>query len=159
MESTQTIKEIDDILDRTLDEFYGEGNKGYELAKKALICNHIRIVREMCYISMTDLIVITALPRTLLYDLQMPLINVGLDLDMDSEIIAGMRKGKICLSLEPSGVHYYMKSAIEDDDDFDFRDSIDNEELSAANEIHERMDNIRHFEKSWMERLHFIGKL
>lgn len=153
-------KRIDSILDSTLEEFFGGHDyKGYWKAAVALRCNHIKTVRQLCYLTMKDLIVITGLQRTLLYDIQNALMEVGLDLGMSARMVAALRNGE-----EPN----YSSDELREnkellsfgmDSMLNFDDSIEGQEEAVEHRIVAMMSAIQRFEKDRNERLRYTGQL
>ncbi len=149
METKKTGKDIESLLNMNLDDFFIRYNLGYSAAKLALKCNHIRTVRELCYLSMKDLVVISGHSRTELYDLQEALISAGLDLDMRPEDVNALKDGEDIgdydfYSETGSFSKDHMLSTIEIGKD-------ENKESRVALIVHRRMNDIHELEKNRFE--------
>lgn len=149
METKKTGKDINALLNMTLDEFFTDYNHGYSVAKKALKCHHIRTVRDLCYLSMKDLIMISGHPRTDLYDIQDSLIDAGLDLDMKTDDVIALKNG------ETIGGHDFYSDTRCSIDGFYLNAMRDygNEEEAASLKVHNRMHEVHEIERKRLESL------
>lgn len=156
----EQAKTIDSILDLTLEEFFrGYEYKGYRKASVALKCNHIKTVRQLCYLTMKDLIVLTGVQRTLLYDIQNALMEVGLDLGMSASRVAALRNGQIPSDLCDDSRDDEESYSLCDDGMRYNDDSIEGQETAVEQRIISKMRAIHCFENDRNERLRYTGQL